>query len=71
MTDRRALLRQLPAIDRLLNTAPLQELAGHHAHAQLRAAAQQAVDELRRLNNLSQGQTIQAGQKLVVAPEGR
>lgn len=30
-----------------------------------------SVDELRRLNNLSQGQTIQAGQKLVVAPEGR
>jgi small-conductance mechanosensitive channel len=30
-----------------------------------------SVDELRRLNNLSQGQTIQAGQKLLVAPEGR
>ncbi len=28
-----------------------------------------SVDELRRLNNLSQGQTIQTGQKLVVAPE--
>jgi L-seryl-tRNA(Ser) seleniumtransferase len=48
MTDRNALLRQLPAIDRLLNTAPLSELAGGHAHAQLRAAAQAAVDELRR-----------------------
>jgi LysM repeat protein len=30
-----------------------------------------SVDELRRLNNLSQDQTIQAGQKLVVSPEGR
>lgn len=30
-----------------------------------------SVDELRRLNNLSQNQTIQAGQKLVIAPEGR
>ena len=48
MTDRQTLLRQLPAIDRLLNTAPLQELSGRHAHAQLRVAAQQAVDELRR-----------------------
>jgi L-seryl-tRNA(Ser) seleniumtransferase len=48
MTDRQTLLRQLPAIDRLLNTSPLQELAGCHAHAQLRVAAQQAVDELRR-----------------------
>ena len=48
MTDRQTLLRQLPAIDRLLNTAPLQELSGRHAHAQLRIAAQQAVDELRR-----------------------
>ncbi|MHB8708522.1 MAG: L-seryl-tRNA(Sec) selenium transferase [Desulfuromonadales bacterium] len=48
MTDRQALLRQLPAIDRLLNTAPLADLAGSHAHAQLRAAAQLAVDELRQ-----------------------
>jgi LysM repeat protein len=30
-----------------------------------------SVDELRQLNNLSQNQTIQAGQKLVVSPEGR
>jgi L-seryl-tRNA(Ser) seleniumtransferase len=48
MTDRQTLLRQLPAIDRLLNTSPLKELAAGHAHAQLRVAAQQAVDELRR-----------------------
>jgi L-seryl-tRNA(Ser) seleniumtransferase len=48
MTDRHALLRQLPAIDRLLNTPPLSDLAEKHAHAQLRVAAQQAVDELRR-----------------------
>jgi len=48
MTDRRALLRQLPAIDRLLQAAPLRDLAGTHAHVQLRAAAQRAVEELRR-----------------------
>ncbi len=47
MTDRRALLRQLPAIDRLLNTPPLAELAARHPHAQLREAAQRAVEELR------------------------
>jgi len=39
MTDRRTLLRQLPAIDRLLNAFPLRELAGKHPHAQLREAA--------------------------------
>ncbi len=48
MTDHQTLLRQLPAIDRLLGTPPLSDLAGSHAHAQLRVAAQQAVDELRR-----------------------
>ena len=48
MTDRRPLLRQLPAIDRLLQAAPLRDLAGTHAHVQLRAAAQRAVEELRR-----------------------
>ena len=48
MTDRQTLLRRLPAIDRLLNTPPLAELADRHAHAQLRAAAQAAVDDLRR-----------------------
>ena len=47
MTDRRALHRQLPAIDRLLNTPPLCTLAASHPHVQLRAAAQQAVEELR------------------------
>ena len=49
MTDRRALLRRLPAVDRLLNAAPLSELAQAHPHAQLRLAAQQAVEELRQL----------------------
>lgn len=48
MTDRRTLLRQLPAIDRLLGTPPLSVLAATHAHAQLREAAQRAVEELRR-----------------------
>jgi L-seryl-tRNA(Ser) seleniumtransferase len=48
MTDRHQFLRQLPAIDRLLGTPPLVDLADRHAHAQLRVAAQQAVDELRR-----------------------
>ncbi|NJC87905.1 MAG: L-seryl-tRNA(Sec) selenium transferase [Desulfuromonas sp.] len=48
MTDRQVLLRRLPAVDRLLNTPPLSELAGSHAHAQLRTAAQRAVDALRQ-----------------------
>ncbi|MCM2264714.1 MAG: L-seryl-tRNA(Sec) selenium transferase [Desulfuromonadales bacterium] len=48
MTDRQALLRQLPAVDRLLKMPPLSELAGCHAPVQLRVAAQQAVDELRQ-----------------------
>lgn len=48
MTDRQTILRQLPSIDRLLGTPPLSDLAGRHAHAQLRAAAQAAVDDLRR-----------------------
>ncbi|TLM66141.1 MAG: L-seryl-tRNA(Sec) selenium transferase [Deltaproteobacteria bacterium] len=48
MTDHHPLLRQLPAIDRLLNTPPLKAMADSHAHAQLRAAAQAAVEELRR-----------------------
>jgi L-seryl-tRNA(Ser) seleniumtransferase len=48
MTDRRTLLRQLPAIDRVLNALPLSDLTDCHPHAQLRVAAQQAVDELRR-----------------------
>jgi L-seryl-tRNA(Ser) seleniumtransferase len=48
MTDRHALLRQLPAIDRLLNTPPLTELAAGHAHAQLLEAAQRTVESLRR-----------------------
>ena len=48
MTDRRVLLRRLPAIDRLLNMSPLADLAGRHAHVQLRTAAQAAVDDLRQ-----------------------
>ncbi len=48
MTDRRALLRQLPAIDRLLNTPPLSDLAAACPHAQLREAAQRAAEQLRR-----------------------
>ena len=47
MIDRRALLRQLPAVDRLLNCGPLRKLAASHPHAQLREAAQRAVAELR------------------------
>ena len=48
MSDRRTLLRQLPAIDRLLNSSRLRELSTTHAHVQLREAAQRAVEELRR-----------------------
>jgi L-seryl-tRNA(Ser) seleniumtransferase len=48
MPDRRALLRQLPAIDRLLNSEPLKEQAASRPHAQLREAARRAVAELRQ-----------------------
>lgn len=47
MTDRRDLLRQIPSIDRLLNTPPLAQMATSHPHAQLREGAQRAVEELR------------------------
>lgn len=47
MTDRRSLLRQIPSIDRLLNTSPLAQRATSHPHAQLREGAQRAVEELR------------------------
>ena len=48
MTDRHPLLRQLPAIDRLLGIPPLAQLAAVHPHMQLREAAQRAVEEVRR-----------------------
>ncbi|MDZ4184171.1 MAG: L-seryl-tRNA(Sec) selenium transferase, partial [Desulfuromonadales bacterium] len=47
MTDRRALLCQIPSIDRLLSTHPLTQMANSHPHAQLREAAQRAAEELR------------------------
>ena len=47
MTDRRSLLRQIPSIDRLLNTPPLAQMATSHPHVQLREGAQRAVEELR------------------------
>ncbi len=47
MTDCRALLRQIPSIDRLLSTPPLAQMANSHPHAQMREAAQRAVEELR------------------------
>ncbi len=48
MSDRRALLRQLPAIDKLLATEILSNLAATQPHALLVDAAQQTVDDLRR-----------------------
>ncbi len=48
MSDRRALLRTLPAIDRLLGTALLTDLEQSHPHILIREAAQNIVDELRR-----------------------
>lgn len=48
MSDRRALLRTLPAIDRLLGTALLTELEQSQPHVLIREAAQKTVDELRR-----------------------
>jgi L-seryl-tRNA(Ser) seleniumtransferase len=48
MSDRQALLRQIPSIDRLLGSRPLLELAEEYPHVLLREAAQQAVAELRQ-----------------------
>ena len=48
MSDRRALLRTLPAIDRLLATTLLTELEQTQPHILIREAAQQTVEELRR-----------------------
>ena len=48
MTDRRALLRTLPAIDKLLATAQLTALAEVQPHTLIVEAAQKTVDELRR-----------------------
>ena len=48
MTDRRALLRTLPAIDRLLDTPLLAELEQTQPHILIREAAQKTVEDLRR-----------------------
>ena len=48
MTDRRALLRTLPAIDKLLATPQLTELAKLQPHQLIVEAAQRIVDDLRR-----------------------
>ena len=48
MTDRRALLRTLPAIDRLLDTPLLAELEQTQPHMLIREAAQKTVENLRR-----------------------
>ncbi len=48
MSDRRALLRHLPAIDRLLSSPQLSRLEQTLPHILVREAAQKVVDELRR-----------------------
>ncbi len=48
MSDRRALLRTLPAIDRLLSTSLLTELEQTQPHILIREAAQNTVEDLRR-----------------------
>lgn len=48
MSDRHALLRALPAIDRLLGTPLLAELERTQPHILIREAAQQTVENLRR-----------------------
>ena len=48
MPDRRASLRMLPAIDRLIDSPLLSSLAMQHPHVLIRDAAQQTVDRLRR-----------------------
>ncbi len=47
MSDRRALLRHLPAIDRLLSSPRLSRLEQSLPHILIREAAQKVVDELR------------------------
>lgn len=48
MSERQALLRLIPSIDRLLGSAPLQALAASCPHLLLREAAQAAVAEIRQ-----------------------
>ncbi|MDH3998503.1 MAG: L-seryl-tRNA(Sec) selenium transferase [Desulfuromonadales bacterium] len=48
MSDRKALLRTLPKIDKLLNTQRLTELATQHPHMLLCEAAQSTVEALRQ-----------------------
>ena len=48
MSDRYALLRTLPAIDRLLSTPLLAELGQTQPHILIREAAQKTVEDLRR-----------------------
>ena len=48
MSDRRSLLKQIPAIDKLLNTPTLQSQAEDCPHLLLVEAAQLAVEELRK-----------------------
>ena len=48
MSERRALLRQLPAIDRILATPEVTALADRHPHQLLLEAAQMTVEALRR-----------------------
>ncbi len=48
MSERQALLRQIPSIDRLLGATALQDLAAACPHVLLREAAQQAVAEVRQ-----------------------
>lgn len=48
MIDKNTLLRQLPAVDRILNDPAMQSLAATCPHVLLVAAAQETVTELRR-----------------------
>ena len=76
MSDRRALLRTLPAIDRLLGTALLTKLEETQPHLLIREAAQKTVDDLRQLpdgrDRLHAGKDQQrAGQEGQYAREGQ
>ena len=48
MSERRSLLRELPAIDKILASPLLDELQGQQPHVLIREAAQEAVEWLRR-----------------------
>jgi L-seryl-tRNA(Ser) seleniumtransferase len=63
MTTKNALLRELPAVDRILHAPPLAEMAEDSPHTLLLEAAQEAVAEVRR-------EILAGGQGCDLSPQG-